>query len=183
MRRPFFLYVDEFQTFTTLAFVNMFSELRKMGIAITDALIDGNIDKETFEIRKTALFGERRTLRDALGEPDPAGRISDRVVEYLGRRNMAYLGYESAFPEEKREILRELTSDWVARGKTLEITMRNAFQAVLEWRISQDSEPYRDSTRIPGVSLDGASKSDAICALVAALGKEERPPKDAIGSP
>lgn len=34
-RRSFFLYVDEFQTFTTLAFVNMMSELRKYGVGLT----------------------------------------------------------------------------------------------------------------------------------------------------
>lgn len=33
-RRPSFLYVDEFQTFTTLAFVNMMSELRKFGLGL-----------------------------------------------------------------------------------------------------------------------------------------------------
>lgn len=33
-RRPFFLYVDEFQSFTTLAFANMLAELRKFGIAV-----------------------------------------------------------------------------------------------------------------------------------------------------
>jgi hypothetical protein len=34
-RRPFHLYVDEFQTFTTLSFVNMMSELRKYGLGLT----------------------------------------------------------------------------------------------------------------------------------------------------
>ena len=34
-RRPFFLYVDEFQTFTTLAFANMMPELRKYGVGLT----------------------------------------------------------------------------------------------------------------------------------------------------
>ena len=34
-RRPFFLYVDEFQSFTTLMFANMMSELRKYGIGLT----------------------------------------------------------------------------------------------------------------------------------------------------
>jgi type IV secretory pathway TraG/TraD family ATPase VirD4 len=34
-RRPFFLYVDEFQNFTTLAFVNMMAELRKYGVGLT----------------------------------------------------------------------------------------------------------------------------------------------------
>lgn len=35
LRRPFFLYVDEFQNFTTLAFVNMMAELRKYGVGLT----------------------------------------------------------------------------------------------------------------------------------------------------
>lgn len=36
-RRPFFLYVDEFQSFTTLALANMLSELRKFGVGMVMA--------------------------------------------------------------------------------------------------------------------------------------------------
>ena len=31
-RRPFYIYIDEFQNFTTLALANMLSELRKFGV-------------------------------------------------------------------------------------------------------------------------------------------------------
>ena len=34
-RRPFFIYIDEFQSFTTLMLANMMSELRKYGIGLT----------------------------------------------------------------------------------------------------------------------------------------------------
>ena len=34
-RRPFFVYVDEFQAFTTLAFVSLMAELRKVGVGLT----------------------------------------------------------------------------------------------------------------------------------------------------
>ncbi|MBX9576438.1 MAG: type IV secretion system DNA-binding domain-containing protein [Caulobacteraceae bacterium] len=34
-RRPFFLYLDEFQSFTTLSFANMLAELRKYGVGLT----------------------------------------------------------------------------------------------------------------------------------------------------
>ncbi|MDF7774294.1 type IV secretion system DNA-binding domain-containing protein [Sphingomonas sp. AOB5] len=37
IRRPFTLYVDEFQSFTTLAFANLMPELRKMGCGIVAA--------------------------------------------------------------------------------------------------------------------------------------------------
>lgn len=33
-RRPFFVYVDEFQSFTTLSFANMLTELRKVGVGL-----------------------------------------------------------------------------------------------------------------------------------------------------
>jgi hypothetical protein len=33
-RRPFFIYVDEFQSFTTLAVANMLAELRKFGVGM-----------------------------------------------------------------------------------------------------------------------------------------------------
>jgi len=36
-RRDFFVYIDEFQSFTTLALVNMFSELRKYRVGFTVA--------------------------------------------------------------------------------------------------------------------------------------------------
>ncbi|MCI3133146.1 type IV secretory system conjugative DNA transfer family protein [Phenylobacterium aquaticum] len=35
LRRPFHLYVDEFQSFTTLSFANLLSELRKYGLGVT----------------------------------------------------------------------------------------------------------------------------------------------------
>ena len=37
VRRPFFLYVDEFQSFTTLALASMLSELRKFGVGMVMA--------------------------------------------------------------------------------------------------------------------------------------------------
>lgn len=36
-RRPFYVYVDEFQSFTTLSIANMLSELRKYGVGLTIA--------------------------------------------------------------------------------------------------------------------------------------------------
>jgi site-specific DNA recombinase len=102
---------------------------------LTDAFLDGLIDKETFETRKGLLLVERRSLRDALEAPqeEPFG---ERVLKILERGKTAYLGYDLALPEEKREIVRELTSNLRARGKNLEITMQNDFQTFVEWRNS-----------------------------------------------
>ena len=58
-RRPFFLYVDEFQTFTTLSFVNMMSELRKYGLGL--ALAHQHFHQLEPEVRH-AVLGNAGTL-------------------------------------------------------------------------------------------------------------------------
>lgn len=101
---------------------------------LTDAFLDGLIDKETFEARKGSLFAERVSLRAAVETPQEAEPFGERVLKILERGNAAYLGHDLALPHEKREIARELTSNLVARGKYVEITMRDDFQKFMEWR-------------------------------------------------
>ncbi|MBB4302829.1 type IV secretory pathway TraG/TraD family ATPase VirD4 [Rhodobium orientis] len=58
-RRPFFLYIDEFHSFTTAAFADMLSELRKYRLGLILAhQHTSQIDKDTFE----AILGNVGTL-------------------------------------------------------------------------------------------------------------------------
>jgi hypothetical protein len=58
-RRDFFIYMDEFQTFTTLALANMLAELRKYGVGLI--LANQYMDQIEGEIR-TAILGNAGTL-------------------------------------------------------------------------------------------------------------------------
>jgi len=58
-RRDFFIYMDEFQTFTTLALANMLAELRKYGLGLI--LANQYMDQIDSEIR-TAILGNAGTL-------------------------------------------------------------------------------------------------------------------------
>ena len=58
-RRPFMLYLDEFQNFTTLAFANMMSELRKYGVGLT--LAHQHLHQVEADIRH-AVLGNAGTL-------------------------------------------------------------------------------------------------------------------------
>lgn len=58
-RRPFFLYLDEFQSFTTLSIATMASELRKYGVALT--LAHQQLDQLEPEIRH-AVLGNTGTI-------------------------------------------------------------------------------------------------------------------------
>ena len=58
-RRDFFMYLDEFQTFTTLALVNMLAELRKYGVGLV--LANQFLDQLQPEVR-SAILGNAGTL-------------------------------------------------------------------------------------------------------------------------
>ena len=74
-RRPFYLYLDEFQNFTTYSMVNMLSELRKFGVSLT--LAHQYLFQLTPEVRE-AVLGNAGTI------------IAFRV----GARDAAYLAQE-----------------------------------------------------------------------------------------
>jgi len=58
-RRDFFIYLDEFQTFTTLSLVNMLAELRKYGVGLV--LANQFLDQIDSEVR-SAILGNVGTL-------------------------------------------------------------------------------------------------------------------------
>lgn len=59
LRRDFFIYLDEFQTFTTLALVNMLAELRKYGVGLV--LANQFLDQVDADVR-SAILGNVGTL-------------------------------------------------------------------------------------------------------------------------
>lgn len=94
---------------------------------LTDALLDGVIDKEAFEARRSGLLAERRTLRELIEAP-PEEPFSERVLRNLELARTAYLGFDLALPAEKREIVQSVTSNLLAHGKNLETRLHPEFQ-------------------------------------------------------
>lgn len=128
---------------------------------LTDALIDGLLDKELFESRKVAILSERRDLRDRLEAPPSALSATDRVSNYFERQNKAYVGYESDSPLEKRAIVEDLISNLSVRGKKPTITLKSPFQEIVNWRFLQDGGPCRDDVRTRARQLLEVLKSCA----------------------
>jgi len=69
-RRPFFLYVDEFQTFTTLAFANMMAELRKYGLGL--ALAHQHLHQLEPDVRHAVLGNAGTLISFRVGAEDAA---------------------------------------------------------------------------------------------------------------
>lgn len=69
-RRPYYLYVDEFQSFTTLAFANMMPELRKYGVGLI--LAHQYLHQLEEEVRHSVLGNTGTLISFRLGPEDAA---------------------------------------------------------------------------------------------------------------
>jgi hypothetical protein len=69
-RHPFFLYVDEFQSFTTLAFANMMPELRKYGVGLT--LAHQYLHQLDDDVRHSVLGNAGTVISFRVGPEDAA---------------------------------------------------------------------------------------------------------------
>jgi hypothetical protein len=74
-RRDFFIYLDEFQTFTTLALVNMLAELRKYGVGLI--LANQFLDQIDAEVRSAILGNVGTLLVFRVGAADAQKLVKD----------------------------------------------------------------------------------------------------------
>jgi hypothetical protein len=81
-RRPFFLYVDEFQTFTTLAFVTMLPELRKYGVGLT--LAHQYLHQLSDDIRHAVLGNVGTLISFRVGPEDAAAVATQFAPKFTG---------------------------------------------------------------------------------------------------
>jgi len=114
---------------------------------LIDALIDGLIDKSTFDARKRSLLVEKRGLMDQLLAKDTEKLIADKIEEFLELSNTAELSYASPIVAEKRDVVNSTTSNCMVYGKTPAITLKSPYQELINLRNSIGSDPQRDDTR------------------------------------
>ena len=114
---------------------------------MTDALIDGLIDKETFDLRNATILAEKRGHKDRLERIASEPSLAERIREKVELANTAYLSYENGNPSEKRDLLLSLMSNFVGSGKSPAITLKSPFREYWNWRKSSDCDPCRDEPR------------------------------------
>jgi hypothetical protein len=91
-RRPFFLYVDEFQNFTTRAFANMISELRKTGVGLV--LANQHLHQLAPDVRNAVLGNAGTLISFRLGPEDASAMVREfqptiQVIDLISLPNYA----------------------------------------------------------------------------------------------
>ncbi len=98
---------------------------------LTDAYVDGALDKADFEQRKAALMMERceaeqKLARAEIGQSDEMLSV-ERRFELIKH---ASLLYETGLSTESRDLLEDVVSNLTASGKTITITVKEPLSQV-----------------------------------------------------
>ena len=114
---------------------------------LADLLIDGDIDRGTFQEKKQALelsIRVRREERAAL--PDPRQIVQDRMDFLELMKNLTLL-HICATPAEKREIVENAFSNRIVVGKNVDLKPHNWLQTRDIFQPVFSGAPYRHTSR------------------------------------
>jgi len=121
---------------------------------LTDAYFDGLIDRAEFENRKITFELERKTIDDEIkGMKSGAKRLyAKNLAEFIELAGSAYLLYENGNVDEKRQLLRLITSECTLDCKTPMFILSPAFQVIADREKTPDGSAscaiHRD---VPGM--------------------------------
>ncbi len=151
---------------------------------LTDAYLDQVLDKELFEQKKKALLLEQKTFEEQLARCERSnGRNMSRVEKFLELAGNAWLSYQMAIPEEKREMLKTLTSNWQATAKNLELKLQSPFHEIANRNKISGCPPQRDRPRTCGEILGliiALNKQGKLPDLATAMGCGENSDSDTV---
>lgn len=109
------------------------NQLRPRLERLTDAFLDGTIDRELFENRKNSLLLEEKDLKEKLAHLKGGnGNGLVRLEEFLELVNNSVFLYENALPQEKRDFVKKLTSNLSAMEKNVSVELRPEAQLLAE---------------------------------------------------
>ena len=144
---------------------------------LTDALIDGTIDKPTYEERKYDLLGRRKSLQERL-QSDDGWTFWKDVTQKFERGITAYIGYTDGTDAEKRDTVKLVSSNMYVRGKQLDFPMYFPFEEIRNWSKSSSCEPDGDAVRTLGAGqaprLRGKREVRSLIARIAAHQSHQR---------
>jgi site-specific DNA recombinase len=92
---------------------------------LTDAFLDGTIEKPLFEARKAALLNDEQRIAEMIRNLEAGnGGGLDRLERFLELIKNAPVAYENAEPDEKRDLVKNLFSNLSVIEKNVDGTLK-----------------------------------------------------------
>ena len=118
---------------------------------LTDALLDGLIEKEVFAQKRAALLLDQN---EAIQSQPRTTSLLDRAEEFLELAKDPCLLYELAFPDEKRELLLATTSNRTVDQENGSVELSEPFRSIVAQKDVLYCGPRPDGPRTAKVIVD-----------------------------
>ena len=123
-------------------------KVKKRKTRLTDALLDGILDKDSFNERNVQFINQKKKIEENLATLERKnGANIEKLREYGELLKSPYLQYNSSILEKKREILNRVTANRIINGKVPEFTWQLPYQTLAERVPLQNSTPRRGGVR------------------------------------
>jgi site-specific DNA recombinase len=125
-----------------------FGQIKDRLNRLTDAYLDGALDKTMFDERKNSLLLDQKAAEENLANLNiNKPSLPERLEKFLELASNAWLSYEGALPEEKCEMVNILTSNRLVQGKKLDLKTSLPFQEVANRFKNADCDLQQDIPR------------------------------------
>jgi site-specific DNA recombinase len=122
---------------------------------LTDALVDGVIDEKLFVEKKNHLIVAEQELKGKLSKVSSLEPAALRKTEkFLELANSAYLSYKRAGFQNKRDLVKNVTSNFFINGKSVLIKLNLPYELLLNRGSVPNGGPQRDSPRTFHILLE-----------------------------
>lgn len=114
---------------------------------LTDAYLDGVFDEDTYHEKKNSLIMDEAVLRERANAIGDVEGVVQRTERFLELSNNAYLSYKRANFENKREMVKTVTSNFIVEQKSAVPKLYLPFQMVVERHQVPSGSPHRAEGR------------------------------------
>jgi site-specific DNA recombinase len=119
---------------------------------LTDAFLDGSINREMFEQRKSSLLMEIKGIEETIKDTGTPGKaFPDRLSEFLELAGNAWLSYQMGNLEEKRVLLQKATSNRGMNGKNVVVKLSSPLCEAANRPSIPVGDPTGSRTPIPAL--------------------------------
>ena len=117
-------------------------KLHERLMRLTDIYLEHQIEFEIFSEKKRAILMEQKKLEETLEIlRDKERSLPDRLKEFIEQAKSSTICYKRGFRDEKRGLLKIITSNIFASGKEIDFAMKNPFAIIYNRSQLSNSAP------------------------------------------
>jgi site-specific DNA recombinase len=111
---------------------------------LTDAFLDGTVEKAVFDSRKAGLLSDEQRILEEIRDLEAGnGNVLQRLERFLELVRNVPVAYKNANPDEKRDLVKNLFSNLQLIHKKVDVALKPGVDLIANRPKTQYGAPYR----------------------------------------